>query len=211
MSLKVIGSGFGRTGTKSTKDALELLGFGPCHHMYEVVADPAQVVKWQKIAAGEQVDWHDVYKGFQSQVDWPGAHVWRETMQVFPQAKVLHTVRPEEKWLKSFATTIGKMFTVFRDMPIPPHVRDMMEAADSMITQSTFHGRVTDPDVLLAAYRQRTEEVREAVPADRLLVFDVADGWEPLCEFLDVPVPDQPFPHKNLRSDFWESLGGEPS
>lgn len=78
MSLQVIGSGFGRTGTASLKRALEMLGFGPCHHMEEVLANPAQVPHWQAVAAGEAVDWELVFAGYRSQIDWPGAHVWRE-------------------------------------------------------------------------------------------------------------------------------------
>jgi len=96
MTLKVIGSGFGRTGTMSTKLALEALGFGPCHHMVEVMENPAQPAHWKAIAAGEAVDWDAVFAGYTAQVDWPGAAVWRETIRAFPDAKVVHTERPEE-------------------------------------------------------------------------------------------------------------------
>ena len=84
MSLKVIGSGFGRTGTMSMKMALEQLGLGPCHHMVEVMQNPAQPAKWKAVAAGQQVDWADVFQGYHSQVDWPGAAVWPQTMAAFP-------------------------------------------------------------------------------------------------------------------------------
>jgi len=98
MSLSVIGSGFGRTGTKSLKEALERLGFGPCHHMHEILDHPDQVPYWQALAAGDQPDWNDVVAGYRSQVDWPGAHFWRELAETFPEARVIHTVRPEESW-----------------------------------------------------------------------------------------------------------------
>mgnify|MGYP001825986741 FL=1 len=210
MALKVIGSGFGRTGTKSAKDALEQLGFGPCHHMYEVIENPPQVAFWQDIAAGRPVDWNTVFHGYTSQVDWPGAHVWRELATAFPDAKVLHTRRPEASWVKSFSRTIGKLMYTYQTMELPPHIKDMMDATSHLITTETFKTRLDDQEGLLAAYRQWTEDVMAAIPQERLLVFDVAEGWEPLCAFLDVPVPDTPFPHQNVRADFWDRLGGEP-
>jgi hypothetical protein len=210
MALKVIGSGFGRTGTKSAKDALEHLGFGPCHHMYEVIENPPQVAFWQDISAGRPVDWNTVFNGYNSQVDWPGAHVWRELATAFPEAKVLHTRRPENSWVKSFSRTIGKLMHTYPAMELPPHIKDMMDATFHMVSNQTFTSGMDTEEGLLAAYRQRTEDVMAAIPPERLLVFDVAEGWEPLCAFLDVPVPDTPFPHQNVRADFWDRLGGEP-
>jgi hypothetical protein len=211
MALSVIGSGFGRTGTKSLKAAIELLGFGPCHHMHEIVEHPEQVAHWQAIAAGRQVDWHAVFAGYRSQVDWPGAHVWRELAEAFPDAKVIHTVRPEEVWWSSFARTIAKLMTIYKQLPLPPHIVDILDAWGQLAGQATFAGNVADRDTAIAAYRRRNEEVQAAIPADRLLVFDVAEGWQPLCRFLDIPAPAKPFPHHNLRADFWEVLGGEPA
>ena len=210
MTLRVIGSGFGRTGTKSMKEAIELLAMGPCHHMYEVVDDPDQLQHWQALAAGEPVDWTVFTDVFKSQVDWPGAHFWREMATEFPEAKVLHTVRPEENWWKSFSTTIGKLLAVYRSLDLPPHIRTILDFNHEIIAERTFGGQFLDRDSALAAYRRRTEEVQNSISPDRLLVFDVAQGWEPLCDFLDVPVPNEPFPHHNLRADFWEVLGGEP-
>lgn len=211
MALEVIGSGFGRTGTKSLKAALERLGFGPCHHMHEIVENPGQVAHWQRLAAGGTVDWNEVFAGYKSQVDWPGAHVWRELAAAFPGAKVIHTVRPEENWWASFNKTIGKLMARYRSLPIPPHISDMLTAWNDLAGKVTFNGVLDDKDNAIAAFRRRTQDVREALPRDRLLVFDVAEGWVPLCGFLGVAVPDEPFPHHNLRADFWEVLGGEPA
>ncbi|MHB8746590.1 MAG: sulfotransferase family protein [Gammaproteobacteria bacterium] len=211
MALKIIGSGFGRTGTKSLKEALTQLGFGPCHHMYEVMDHPEQVAHWQAIAADKPVDWSVVFAGYSAQVDWPGAHVWRETVAAFPDARVVHSVRPDEDWWNSFSKTIAKLMATYEKMPLPPHISGMMDACRVMIENGTFGGKITDRETALAAYRRRTDEVRATIPAARLLVFNVAEGWEPLCRFLEVPVPDTPFPHHNLRADFWESLGGEPT
>ncbi len=179
--------------------------------MHEVIEHPEQVAHWQAIAAGETVDLDVVFDGYNSQVDWPGAHVWRELAEAYPEAKVVHTHRPEDKWWKSFSTTIGKLMVTYPTLPLPPHISDMMTATHDMIRDNTFNGGMADRDMAIAAYRRRADEVRAAIPAERLLVFDVADGWTPLCQFLDVPVPDTPFPHQNLRADFWEVLGGEPA
>jgi len=211
MALQVISSGFGRTGTKSLKAALERLGFGPCHHMHEIVENPAQVTHWQTLAAGGSVDWEEVFAGYRSQVDWPGAHVWRELAEAFPEARIVHTVRPEEKWWASFERTIGTLMARYREMPLPAHIRDILTAWNDLAGQGTFGGVLDDRQIALAAFRRRTEEVRAALPPERLLVFDVAEGWAPLCGFLGVAAPDEPFPHHNLRADFWEALGGEPA
>jgi hypothetical protein len=209
MTLKVIGSGFGRTGTMSTKIALELLGFGPCHHMVEVIENPSQPAKWKAIAAGQPVNWAEVFDGYNSQVDWPGAAVWQETSKAFPDAKVVHTERPEEDWWNSFSVTIGKFFTRAPSMPLPPHIAAIFETMSGWFLKNTF-ADYTDRDCAIAAYRLNNQKVRETIPADRLLIFNVAEGWEPLCEFLGVPVPDTDYPRSNPRDEFWAHFGGEP-
>src|SRR5271166_1467450 len=164
MTLKVIGSGFGRTGTMSLKCALEELGYGPCHHMEEVFAHPEQVAHWQALAAGRPVIWDEVFAGYNSQVDWPGAHVWRETAAAYPKAMVIHTMRPEELWWQSFSTTIAKLMDEYKNIPLPPHGRDMPDAFMVFAAPKTFGGRHADKDAAIAAYRRRAEEVRAAIP-----------------------------------------------
>ncbi len=202
MSITVIGSGFGRTGTASLKRALEMLGFGPCHHMEEVMENPEQVTHWRAFVAGEPVDWGDVFKGYHAQVDWPGSHVWRELAAAYPDAKVIHSVRPEDAWWNSFSATIGRLFLNYKEMPLLPHVTAMMEAMEIAIVEQTFGGELTNKESALAAYRRRTEEVRSAIPPERLLVFDVAEGWAPLCAFLNVTIPNEPFPRVNSTEEF---------
>ncbi|MBS0559237.1 MAG: hypothetical protein JSR21_04205 [Proteobacteria bacterium] len=209
MELQVIGSGFGRTGTASLKRALEMLGFGPCHHMEEVFANPPQVAHWQAVAAGRPVDLRTVFAGYRSQVDWPGAHVWRELAAEFPHAKVVHSVRPDESWWKSFDGTIGTLLRTYHELPLPPHMLDMFAVGRKIIEDDTFGAPLTDKDAALAAYRRRTEEVLAALPKERVLVFDVAEGWQPLCAFLGVPVPAEPFPNVNSTEAFWKMVRGE--
>jgi Sulfotransferase domain len=209
MTLAVIGSGFGRTGTASLKLALEQLGFGPCHHMEEVFGHPEQVPHWQAIARGEMPPMATVFAGYRSQVDWPGAHVWRELAAAFPAAKVIHSLRPAEAWWKSFSGTIGALMAGYAQAPLPPHMRAMLDAMDEVIVKRTLGGDPADRSAVLASYQRREQDVRAAIPPERLLVFDVAEGWGPLCDFLDVPAPATPFPHANTTEEFWKLVRGE--
>jgi hypothetical protein len=207
MALRIIGSGFGRTGTLSLKNALEILDFGPCHHMEEVLQHPEQVPYWEAVAAHKPVSWDAVFAGYRSQVDWPGAHVWRELAAAYPQAKVIHTIRPEEQWWKSFSATIGALLGGYKDSPAPPHVKAMMDAAHEMLLVQTMGGSA-DREHALAAYRRRTDDVRAAIPPERLLVFNVEEGWDPLCRFLGVPIPAVAFPRLNSTDQFWQLVKG---
>ena len=209
MGLKIIGSGFGRTGTMSTKMALEQLGFGPCHHMVEVMGNPAQPAYWAALAAGQEVDWAEVFAGYTAQVDFPGATVWHELSVAFPNAKVIHTERPEEDWWASYSSTIGKFFAHRKSMPWPPPVAAIFETMDKLLVKGVFGG--VDRESSIAAYRRNNAKVRATIPADKLLVFTPAQGWDPLCRFLDIPVPTLDFPRSNARDEFWALFGGEPA
>ena len=114
MTLKVVGTGLGRTGTKSMQTALNTLGFGPCHHMIEVFKQPESMALWVEASAGKPV-WDQIFKDYQSVVDYPGAAYWREITAYYPDAKVLHTVRDPEKWFESTQATI---FAPGRDRPM---------------------------------------------------------------------------------------------
>jgi hypothetical protein len=193
----------------TTKQALETLGFGPCHHMVEIIENPEQLRLWKAVAAGAAVDWNDVYAGYRSQVDWPGAHVWEQAAAAFPKAKIVHTERPEDVWWNSFNGTIGKFFALFKGLDLPPHIMEQFTLMHDWMIQGTFTD-FTDREAAIAAYRANNQKVRASIPDERLLVFRVADGWEPLCEFLEVPAPDMPFPHSNPKDEFWAHFGGEP-
>lgn len=208
MPLEVIGPGFGRTGTASLKRALEILGFGPCHHMKEIFAHPEQVPAWQDIGAHRPVEWDSVFAGYRSQVDWPGAHCWRELIAAYPKAKIVLSVRSDESWWKSFSATIGTLLNEPENVSLPPHIRAMQQVTRHMIEDETFNAKSTDREAGLAALHQRTADVRAAIPADRLLVYEVSEGWGPLCQFLEIPVPLQSFPHANSTAEFWELIRG---
>lgn len=214
MALTVIGSGFGRTGTMSTKLALEQLGFGPCHHMVEVMQNPAQPAHWDAIAAASEddrsgVDWTEVFTGYASQVDFPGAAVWHPLSIAFPEARVIHTERPEDEWWASFSTTIGKFFALRESLAVPPPVAAIFKTMDSLLVRGVFGG--LDRESCINAYRRNNAKVRATIPAERLLVFTPADGWGPLCRFLGVATPAGAFPRSNARDEFWAHFGGEPA
>ncbi len=209
MSLKVIGSGFGRTGTMSTKLALEQLGFGTCHHMTEVMENPKQPAFWTAHADGVELDWAEVFAEYSSQVDFPGAAVWHQLSVAFPHAKVIHTERPEEDWWASYSATIGKFFELRESLPLPPPVAAIFETMDKLLIQGVMGG--LDKDSAISAYRRNNEKVRATIPANRLLIFTPSDGWGPLCAFLGVEVPEGDFPRSHARDEFWAHFGGEPA
>lgn len=193
MGLEVIGAGFGRTGTESMKLALEALGFGPCHHMKEVLADPARVALWRAIARGDAPDWDAAFAGFRSTVDWPSAYYWRELSAHYPAARVVLTVRDAESWHASMEKTIFRHIGGDSD-PDSVGVR--------LIREQVFGGDIDDRAHVIAAYEKNIADVQAALPADRLLTFRLGDGWEPLCRFLGRPVPDTPFPRVNAAETF---------
>ncbi len=209
MSLKIIGSGFGRTGTMTMKAALEQLGFGPCHHMVEIIQHPEQLAHWKALSAGKKVDLEDLYAGYSAQVDWPGAHIFEEASKAFPEAKILHTERPEEDWWKSFNGTIGKFFRLYRTLDLPLAIAEIFDTMEGYFITQSFPD-LADKDRVIAAYRRHNQKVRDTIPADRLLVFSVAEGWGPLCSFLKVPLPNSEFPHHHPKAEFWAHFGGEP-
>jgi Sulfotransferase domain len=194
MTLQVFGTGLGRTGTMSLKLALEQLGLGPCHHMVEVFAKPERVPLWIAAGAG-QADWDAIFEGYSSAVDYPSCRFWRELMAYYPEAKIIHTVRDPERWFTSTQETIFSPLTVGATGAGPL-------AAFFNIFMADYGGRMHERGFMLDYFRHHTETVLATVPKDRLLAFDVGQGWEPLCAFLDVPVPDTPFPRENSTDDF---------
>lgn len=201
MPLHVVGAGFGRTGTNSAKLALEMLGMGPCHHMLEVRDRPEQVAFWAAAARGERSDWDTTFADYQSAVDWPSAYFWKPIAAHYPQAKVLLTVRPEQEWVRSIHATIHESLRTRNERAQGP-AREQGDMAFDIIEQRTFGGRLADAEHALAVYRANIADVRATIAPERLLVWDVAEGWEPLCRFLGVAVPEQPFPRTNSTEEF---------
>jgi hypothetical protein len=200
MALQVIGSGLGRTGTLSTKLALEALGFGPTHHMVEVFMHPQSVPLWIEAGRG-RADWDAIFEGYGSMVDHPGCCYWRELADHYPDAKVLHTVRDPDKWFDSSQATIFNP-----DRPPPPEDAPIRPFFDQL--NAWYGGDMHDRAFMTDFFRRHTEAVIAGVPKERLLVFEVSQGWAPLCDFLGVATPDTPFPRENSTEQFKTHLDG---
>ncbi|OHV36776.1 hypothetical protein BBK14_14475 [Parafrankia soli] len=199
--VEVIGVGFGRTGTLSLKAALEQLGHGPCHHMDEVLSRRETVADWIAAAEGGAADWDALYRDYRSTVDWPGAFFWRELVAHYPSARVILTVRDPGKWYQSVSSTLFRAGSA-RPTVANPEATRVMKMMDLIVWDGVFKGRFQDREHALQAFEEHSEAVRREIPADRLLVFDVAQGWGPLCEFLDVPVPAGEFPRLNDQETY---------
>ncbi len=211
LSIKLIGAGMPRTGTLTQKVALEMLGLEPCYHWVNVLADLDQVAVWERALDGEEV-WAEVFAGFQATVDWPGGYFWERLLAAYPDAKVLLSVRDPAAWERSFRETIWSMghgeslihlLSSARAL-VDPRWKRYVALVERMFwgEQGSFAGGHETPEQLIRAFNAHNEAVKATVPPERLLVWEVKEGWEPLCAFLEVPVPQQPLPHVNDRETF---------
>jgi hypothetical protein len=186
-TLQVFGAGFGRTGTLSMQTALVRLGFAPCDHMVQNERHPQRYPPWgealRRKLAGEPIDWRPLLTGFRAIVDWPGAYFWRKLVAAHPGAKVVLTVRDPDRWYDSIRATIFSL-------------PEQTGAGRDIARNHVFGGRLADRAHCQAVLAAHNQAVQRTINPERLLVFDVKDGWKPLCAFLDVPAPEQePFPH----------------
>ncbi|GAA4633059.1 sulfotransferase family protein [Actinoallomurus vinaceus] len=201
--LEVIGAGFGRTGTLSLKLALERLGFGPCHHMIELIDNPEQLDRWSRAVEDGDADWDEVYRGYRATVDWPGVAYWRRLVDYYPAAKVILTVRSPKGWYESARESIYRATSFWPNDPLGVHRRRFVQR---VVWDGEFGGRFEDAAYAKAVFIEHNDAVRREVPGERLLEFRVRQGWGPLCGFLGVPVPDEPFPRTNDRQEFAERV-----
>jgi Sulfotransferase domain len=210
VTLKIIGAGFGRTGTWSTYTALNQLGFR-CYHMAEVLMNPenkAHLDFWRKVAnspPGSPHDWSVVFSKYTATVDNPGCCVWRELMAAYPEAKVVLTLHPRgpEAWYDSTVDTIYFTETMWQFKVLEfftPFGRKFGDMSRRLIWGRTLKGVMGDKTKAVARYKAYVDEVKASVPADKLLIYSVDEGWEPLCAFLGVPRPAGEFPNLNDRA-----------
>ena len=208
--MKVIGAGFGRTGPASLKAALETLGFGPCYHMMEVFANPEHANLWRAAWRGEPVQWDGILGGYEAAVDWPACTFYAELMERYPDAKVILSVREPVRWYESTRSTIYELGRISTGSPLSRLSFALLSLflfgtfktgqgpmTEDIVWRGTFDGRFEDKSHAIEVFNRHNEEVRRRVPQDRLLVYEVKEGWEPLCGFLGVEEPDTPFPHLN--------------
>lgn len=195
--MDVLCIGFGRTGTYSLKLALEWLGWGPCYHMFELMQHPEQLPLWEAAVNAEPIDWDDLFVGYRSTTDWPGAYFWRELTAAYPAAKVVLTTRDPECWYDSVRKTLyyfglprhglDGLLHRLENLRVPALDRQR-RLCQELIWERTFGGRFTDRQYAINVFNQHIANVRAEIPASRLLVYEVASGWQPLCDFLQVPV-----------------------
>ena len=193
MTLKVIGAGFGRTGTMSLKLALEQLGFGPCYHMIEVFKHQAWDLWYEASKDPAHADWATIFQGYNSTVDWPNATYWKELADAYPDAKIILTERDPDQWFDSTQATI------FRQLGQGEGGFPRMAAA---VVGALFDQQLHDREICTRVFREHNARVRAAIAPERLLVYEVAQGWGPLCDFLGVPVPATPMPKTNTTEEF---------
>jgi hypothetical protein len=212
--MRLIGAGLPRTGTLSQKIALEMLGLAPCYHMVNVLGELEETERWRQILHRE-LPIEEVLAGFEATVDWPGSYFTNDLIDVYPDAKVLLSVRSGESWARSMRDTIwGLLYgdTFLRHISdawrsIDTQWNSYLSLMDEMWKSSgLMEDENTTAQYMSDAMDRHNEEVQRIVPAERLLVWSVADGWEPLCEFLELPVPDQPFPRVNDSKQFSERI-----
>lgn len=191
MSLNVIGAGFGRTGTDSMREALNILGFGPCHHMHEVMKHDHQKALWRGLVQGQAPDFDALFAGYTACVDWPSVYYWEELVDLFPEAKVVLTWRSAESWWASMSKTI-----------LPFIKKDEPKAVGPWVIRNTFGTDLDDKANAISVYEDHVARVKAKLPADRLLVYELGSGWEPLCTHLGVEVPEIEYPRRNNAAEF---------
>lgn len=213
--MKLVGAGFGRTGTMSLKAGLERIGYGPSFHMIDLIRNPEPLPHWQAAVEGEDVDWDAAFEGWESTVDWPGCSFWEQYVELWPEAPVVLNVRDPDRWYESCLNSIhaakeaaakGELTGATEDPPSP----EVMKMISGLIWDGTFAGRFLERDFAIDVFERHNEAVKARVPADRLLVWEVEQGWGPLCEFLGVEPPDEPFPHLNDTESFRAMFGMAP-
>ena len=199
MALQIIGTGQGRTGTTSLKAALEILGYDKCYHMVELFKNPDEIIYFEQAERGENVDWDKLLQGYKSAVDFPIIRYYKELMVKYPDAKLIHTTREVNSWYKSASDTIfwaskpnfSRIFKMLIKVPFSPILRKRLRVLKyngAMLDK--FYGKdLKNKKAVIKVFNEYNDEVLKTVPKERLLVFNVKSGWEPLCKFLNVPVP----------------------
>jgi hypothetical protein len=207
--VEVIGAGFGRTGTASLKRALDMLGFGPCHHMSEVLKRPETAAGWTLALRGDIDVLPDLVSGYRATLDFPSCLLWRELADRYPEAKVVLTVRDPARWYRSARDTILSQDRKTRvDRLAAAGGAGLVEALAPLSAAMAARGfrRDLDEPSTIAVFLRHNESVRAGVEDGRLLVYEVERGWAPLCDFLGVAVPSAPFPRGNDSGAFQQNV-----
>ena len=199
MSLDIIGAGLPRTGTKTLKKALEILGYRKCYHMYELGIHPEHIHYWEAASEGAEVDWETLFAGYRATTDYPAAYHWRSLLKYYPNAVVILTVRDPAQWYRSANETVFKIAEEIPPNNSPLAQRRRLWKRDM---QKWFGEEIDNIELMLQKFEEHQKNVQNGVSAERLLIYEVSQGWEPLCSFLSQDIPDLEFPFENARADF---------
>ena len=212
MALQVIGTGQARTGTTSLKEALEHLGFGKCYHMFELMNHPDQLIYFEKAERGEEVNWDELLEGYHSACDMPIIGYYKQVIEKYKDAKVIHTTRDAESWYKSMTDTVfwavkpspGRILNMMIRLPFSSTLRKRLRILkyNGRMVHKFFGKDLKNKEKVISYFNEYESQVYKTIPKEKLLVYNVKSGWEPLCKFLNVPVPSMPFPKSNTKDEF---------
>lgn len=202
--MQLVGAAFPRTGTMSTRAALEILGLGKSYHMQEVFLNPEHMAIWEQAADGRMLDWKTFLGDYAATLDGPACFYWREILDYFPDARVLLVRRDPTDWYRSMKDTI------FPTLVSGPLAREpAIRMIRHLLLDKVLHSKFEDEAYTVQKYLDYCKEVDSSAPPEKLLVYDVAECWGPLCAFLGLPEPNVPFPAKNTSAEFRKRAGLE--
>lgn len=217
MSIKIIGAGFPRTGTNSLKRSLEMLGYSKTYHFKDLLNKPENLHYWTELRDTKTTKWEEIYSGYQASVDFPCYPWYKEHLEKYPDAKVILTVRDFDDWYESIKSTIWrsgpqtpiKKLKLILKLPFNPKTRRIFKCikfVKAFLWKTQFQDRFLDKAFVKSVWESHHEEVKKHVPEKQLLVYDVREGWPPLCKFLNADVPSQDLPHLNKRENFHQMI-----
>lgn len=218
MALEILAVGVPRTGTSSLKAALNTLGFGGCMHMDELFNQPHLVDYWIELYETGTTDFDVLFDGYRSSTDFPGCFQYEPLRNQYPDLKVILNYRDPASWYESMMKTVyptvpktaeakAMLAEKGKDNPRFLGIAKTLALVEVYLLNRHYGGDFLNREKTIATYLDHCERVRREVPAGQLLEWEVSQGWEPLCAFLGVPVPEEDFPFKNKRADFQAQLG----
>ncbi|KAE8220238.1 hypothetical protein CF319_g6204 [Tilletia indica] len=202
-NMRVIGAGIPRTGTLSMKQALDILGI-PCHHMAAVLADRTdhEAKTWTKAGTEGLSDseWDDLLRPWQACIDAPSACFYKRLADLYPDAKIIVTTRNAKKWLASMQRTIGVRRPGDWEWFLLSNFSSAMRYMTPMWKVTVWKGCFKDLPLAEHILPDFVDEVLDFFRArgelDRVLVYDIDSkeagqlGWERVCPFLELPIPE---------------------
>ena len=213
MSIQIIGAGFPRTGTTTLKKSLEILGYSKTYHMKELLVNPWYLKYWTRLRDTGTTQWEELYSGYQATVDFPCYPWYKEHLEKYPEAKVILTIRDFDSWYESVMKTVytagpqtpGEKIKMLLKMLASSRVRQVIKCIKffkSCFFGGQFQDHFCDKEFARTVWDEHIAEVKASVKPENLLIYDVRQGWDPLCEFLDLSIPEQELPHLNKKENF---------